>query len=723
MCRPFLYTKEKDFPMRLIIAEKPSVAKEIAHTINKNSEKKDGYLDTGNDLVSWAQGHLVDLQTPNEYTAHPEWAKWDPALLPLIPEEWEWAVSGSRGAAARFHTLEQLMNRNDVTELVNACDPDREGEAIFRRITTHAHNTKPVKRLWGASLDDDAIREALAHMKPSSEYDGLGAAADARAKADWLVGMNASRAYSLAYNQRMSVGRVQTPTLALIVHRDQQITSHTATPFWKIIAHVAGEPQWTLVSEKIDSPSHAETLQQEIAQLRNLTIETVEKKTVKTKPPTLYDLTSLQRDMNTLHGMSASQTLETLQHLYDEKLASYPRTDSQYITHDDLTMFTQLMESEILTAACPANVRSRKNLDQVVNDSKVAGHTAILITKNLTEEKLSTLSSDEQKLARQIMLRMWQAVSPSWVHEKTSVSTTVSDITFGAHSDVTIDAGWKTIDTTKVNENQEDDDKTETLPTNLTEGMSLTIITTEMSEGKTAPPKPYTEASLLAAMEHASRFLDDKNLKHALDDDHSHSGGIGTPATRAEIIEKLVKSKLITRSGKKLASTIDGQKLIAVVSPRLASVELTADMEARLTDIEHGELNEDAFMRAIIDYTRLIPEETRKNFQPDLQHTRETTIVGICPRCGKNVIQTGSMWQCETNRSQKQTDGTYQQTAGCGYKIWPKLAGKKLTTTIIQKVLTNSRPLIQGFTSKSGKKFSAHLIIDNDRGVSFDFKK
>ena len=402
--------------MRLIIAEKRSVGQAIADAIGGHIEHGNGCLTLPDSIVTWAQGHLVELAEPGEYENH-AWGKWSMDGLPIDPDpDWQWTISRSKGAAEQYRTVARLIGDPRVDLLVNACDPDREGEAIFRRITRHAHARKPMMRLWAASLEPDAIRQALETMSPEREYDGLAAAADIRAKADWLVGMNASRAYTLTYDRRLPVGRVQTPTLALVTDRDQAIAEHRKTPYWKVVADMGG---WRLASERIGDRETAGRLARSVSDGVMHVTETGRSR-ARQKPPHLYDLTGLQKDMARMHGITAARTLAALQRLYELKLASYPRTDSRYITHDDLetlhqlTRGTGLVDGFIDPAARPAEPRYAL----VVDDSKVAGHTAILPTRALNSRELDRLDDDQRKVITRIVRRMWEAIGQDRVHDR-----------------------------------------------------------------------------------------------------------------------------------------------------------------------------------------------------------------------------------------------------------------------------------------------------------------
>lgn len=586
--------------MRLIIAEKHSVGQAIAQALGGHMEKHDGYIEVGDGLVTWAQGHLVDLAAPDEYKDH-DWGRWSLDTLPIDPTpDWQWKVSRDKGADRQYKVVAGLMRRGDVDMLVDACDPDREGEAIFRRIVKHAGVSKPMRRLWVASLEEDAIRDALASMKDETEYQGLADSAMIRAKADWLIGMNASRAYSLVYNARFTVGRVQTPTLAMIVDRDRQIAGHVAQPYWKVVAPMGG---WKLAGERLDKREDAETLLRIVnAPDFRFGIFAVERKQRHDAPPRLYDLTGLQKDMSRLHGLTAARTLAALQSLYEKKLATYPRTDSQYITHDDLDTLRGLTEGDRLAAGFiePAAKPERPHLELTVNDAKVAGHTAILPTMQADKAALDELGDDERLVLTRVVRRMWEAVGDDYVHDVMNVVANIDphwcekhpdegrllpegECRFTSRSDQPVSLGWHAIEHAAPQEDHGEEDEAvgNIIPANLVDGVSIAPVPqcgATLSEGKTKPPKPFTEATLLAAMEHASRWVEDKDLKAALDDDESHSGGIGTPATRADVIEKLIRTGYVERKGKQLRSTEQGRSLIDVVAPKLKDVALTADM-------------------------------------------------------------------------------------------------------------------------------------------------
>lgn len=719
--------------MKLVIAEKKSVATSIAQALCAAPVQKDGWFECGRLLVTWAQGHLIELAMPEDYKER-DWGKWSLDTLPVDPSgHWRWKISEERGAGNRYRQIVRLIRRADVDCLVNACDPDREGEAIFRRIADMEGSRKPEQRLWAASLEAEAIQAAWRAMKPESEYRGLAWSAEIRSKADWLIGMNASRAYSLLYNGRFSVGRVQTPTLAMIAERDRQIRNHKPVPFWTVIADMGG---WRLSSERIGSREEAMLLcgQTEHGRFR---IESVSRKRVNDRPPRLYDLTGLQKDMSRLHGLTAARTLTALQHLYELKLATYPRTDSRYITHDDLETLVALLESGRLAQGFAARegIPENPRPELTVNDKKVAGHTAILSTMQMDAGKLGDLTDDERKVVTRIVRRMWEAIGDDHVHIVTEVKARLSDEAdkeFSSRSDETVSAGWKAIEGNHGPEPEDHEDTNpaagrNVIPSNLMEGGIIGPVgKVTVEEGETRPPKPFTEATLLAAMEHASRYVEDKSLKAALDDDESHSGGIGTPATRADTIEKLVRSKLVERKGRQLHATTEGERLTDVVEPRLKDVLLTARMEQALSDVEHGKREPAEVMDMFHREALRIPADATANLKADAVTKTGNTDArewGDCPRCGQPVRKTGRMWQCSTNRTEKTEDGEWATTAGCGWKMFARIAGKTITDQTARRLLAGQSVTLKGFTSKSGKKFDATIRIDKDHGTAFDFDR
>lgn len=725
--------------MRLVIAEKRSVAFAIAQALG-GVRQGDGYVSAGGALISWAQGHLVELSDPEEYSDMP-WSahKWTMDSLPIDPKSWRWRLSGAKGAAQRYRSLVELLRSDKVTELVNACDPDREGEAIFRRILMAAKVSKPSLRLWVASLDEQAIRDAWNRMRPASDYDGLAVAADARAKADWLVGMNASRAHTLAWHRSLSLGRVRTPTLNMVVQRDLAIESHKPTPFWRLIVPMDG---WTLESGKIEDQVMAHRM---LADAMGIPVEILEvrQRREHAKPPTLFDLTGLQKAMSERHGLTAEQTLDCLQHLYEMKVATYPRTDSKYITHDDVDGLKELLQPKYALGFLDQkpveaihDLYSAGGFDPMrcVADDKVQGHTAILPTRRLTYDVFQhDLTDMEREVIAVILTRMWAACAADRVHDTVKVDAVLEErradggverVELAASSDTTVEAGWTGIE----NPSKPDDGKNPVnrIPGSLEKGTLPQAGMPSLSEGVTAPPKPFTEATLLSAMEHASRFVADRDLKAALDDDTSHSGGIGTPATRAGILESLVKSGYLLRKGKQIRSTPAGRMLIGVAIDELKDVRLTAQWEQRLADIEDSKGDEAVFLDEIRAECAAMPRRVvelagRDDLKRLAQQIGEQESFGPCPRCGKPVVKTGSIWQCSSNKSVRDETGKWVLSEGCGYKIFAEKFGKKLTDSMVRRTLEGKRPKVSGLKSKAGKTFDARLVPDRQYGIGLSF--
>ena len=706
--------------MKLVIAEKKSVATAIAQALCAAPVQRDGCYECGQLLVTWAQGHLIDLAMPEDYKDR-DWRKWSLDTLPVDPSgHWQWKISEERGAGSRYRQIVRLIRRTDVDCLVNACDPDREGEAIFRRIADMEGSHKPELRLWVASLEAEAIQAAWRAMKPESEYQGLAWSAEIRSKADWLIGMNASRAYSLLYNARFSVGRVQTPTLAMIAERDRQIRNHKPVPFWTVIADMGG---WRLSSERIDSKDAAMLLRGQ-AEHGRFRIMSVSRKRVNDRPPRLYDLTGLQKDMSRMYGMTAARTLAALQHLYELKLATYPRTDSRYITHDDLETLTALLESGRLAHGFVTRegIPGHPRPELAVNDAKVAGHTAILPTMQLDAGKLEGLDDDERKVMTRIVRRMWEAVGDDHVHIVTEVKARLSDDTdreFSSRSDETVSAGWKAVETGHGPEPEDEETANpaggrNVIPSNLMEGGVIRPVgKVTVEEGETRPPKPFTEATLLAAMENAG-------AKDAPED--AERRGLGTPATRAAILEKLVSAGFAERKKLKkavyLIPTQIGNSLITVLPEQLQSPLLTAEWEHKLKQVERGDLDADAFLCGI---TAMLTELTRSyRVVPgaEVLFPSGREVIGRCPRCGSDVTESKNGFFCERS--------------DCKFGLWRDnkfLTAKRITLDkqMVAALLERGRVRVDDvYSEKTGKRFSTDLLLEDDgvrSSYRFDFGK
>lgn len=552
--------------------------------------------------------------------------------------------------------------------------------------------------------------------------------------------MNASRAHTLAWHRSLSLGRVRTPTLNMVVQRDLAIESHKPTPFWRLIVPMDG---WTLESGKIEDRAMARRI---LADAMGLPVEILEvrRRREHAKPPTLFDLTGLQKAMSDRHGLTAEQTLDCLQHLYEMKVATYPRTDSKYVTHDDVDGLKELLQPKYALGFLDQkpvdaihDLYSAGGFDPMrcVADDKVQGHTAILPTRRLTYDVFQhDLTDMERKVMTVILTRMWAACATDRVHDTVKVDAALDErhadgsterVPLSASSDVTVEAGWTAIEGTSRKDDAEKK-PVNRIPDSLGKGPLSQSGSPSLAEGVSAPPKPFTEATLLSAMEHASRFVADSDLKAALDDDTSHSGGIGTPATRAGILESLVKSGYLQRKGKQIRSTTAGRMLVGVAVDELKDVKLTAQWEQSLADIEHGRGDETVFLNEIRTACAAMPGRVMEMTQRDslrqlAQQAGERESFGPCPRCGKPVVKTGSVWQCSSNKSVRDDAGAWKLGEGCGYKIFSEKFGKKLTDSMVRRTLEGKRPKVSGLKSKAGKTFDARLVPDRQYGIGLSF--
>ena len=727
--------------MKLVIAEKPSVARRIASAVGARN-RRDGYIEGADWIVTWCRGHLVDLAAPEEY---PGWnGPWDAGKLPMVPGEWRWRQSGEDGAAALLTKIGELAARPDVDTVVNACDADREGEGIFRRVAGYLGIEKPVLRLWSTSLEDDAIRRDLARMKPGSAYDGLAASAEGRAEADWLVGLNATRAYTCLYRPRsaLSVGRVQTPVLAMVVERTRAAASFKSVPFWRVSADLGAFRAATL---RISSREEAEALLARIGGSGEAVVTKAEYRDDAMRPPALYDLTALQRDASMRCGLTAEQSLAALQALYEKGLATYPRTDSRKINSEDAGSAEGLLARVaapgiVGAAAAEAFDSSRADISRVVDDSKVSGHGALMPTAELDAAAMASLPHDERQVALLICCRLLSATMPPGRRRKAKVELDAGGVPLEASSSHVVDPSWSAVDGACTEELCRLDRELkeaagaadgERLPEGISPGDGFKVLDASVERGQTAPPRLYTDASLLAAMEHAGRAIDGAALRAAIDDDSTHSGGLGTPATRASIIEKLIARGYMERRGKAIASTDLGGSLIDLVDPSLKTPELTARWEASLSAVERGEVSLERFRAGIARYTEHIVAAAKAGYDPSgasgLSGDRE---VGRCPLCGAPVIDRGPgsrSYACSANTGRCNDDGKWVPDDGaCPFSIWKRVAGKLITPAQAAALLEHGRTAkIKGFTSKAGRKFEARLIlVPGEAGrVAFEFER
>lgn len=697
--------------MKLIVAEKPSVGRAIAEAVGADRKVGKTHMEGGGYLISWCHGHLVDLVTPDGYA---EWSgRWDASKLPMIPPEWKWGVLPA--SEEQFEALRGLMSRPDVNGIVNACDADREGEGIFRRVYALAGCGKPVCRLWSTSLVPEQILRDLEAARPMSDYDGLAGAAEGRAKADWLVGMNASRAYSCLYSAKISAGRVQTPTLALVVERTRLATAFKSTPFWQVALDLGG---FTVFGERRDSKDEADAIA--ASALNGVAKVTLcERKQEKNRAPRLYDLTGLQRDASTRAGLTAEQTLSALQALYEAKLATYPRTESQFIGEADRgdaeRVLKAVSDPGVSGAAARAFDMGRADVSRVVDDSKVHGHGAILPTALVTPDAMKQLSGAERQVMQLVCARLLTAVMESATRVRVKIEAECGGRAYAASGSQVTDASWIAVDDAAramvagggEEADGADDAACQRIPESVSKDDELAVVEAEVKEGKTSPPKPYTDASLLSAMANVGRSIEDRELKAAIEDDSSHSGGLGTPATRAATIEKLIADGYIARKGRTLVATERGYSVIDTVSSTLKSPELTARWELELSRVEKGEADLTGFMDGIEAYTSQIVKEAKEGFDPGkLSALCGAEAVGACPLCGKPVVRTGGVFQCSSNRFSPAEDG-YKLLEGCGFKLFAKQCKKLLTTAQVKQLLDGKTVHLTGLSKKDGSTFEA----------------
>ena len=559
--------------MKLVISEKPSVAQSIAAVIGAK-QRCDGYLEGNGYLVSWCLGHLAELASADAYDE--KYAKWRREDLPILPGNWRLIIS--RDKQTQFNILRALMHRDDVDEVINACDAGREGELIFRTVYDMAGCSKPMKRLWISSMEDEAIRQGFADLKPGRDYGGLHQSALCRSKADWLVGINATRLFSVLYHRTLNVGRVMSPTLALIVQREAEISAFQPEPFYTVNLDCG---DFVATGDKLKQKPEAEAVAA-VCKGKVAIIKKVERKEKSEKAPALYDLTTLQRDANRLLGYTAQQTLDYLQSLYEKKLCTYPRTDSRFLT-DDMEVTVPALAS-IAAKICGTDAPKNLNAGQVCNSSKVSDHHAVVPTSGAGNADSSALPAGEREILRLVSRQLLCAVGSAHQYAETAVTRDCAGYGFAAKGKTVLVPGWKVY-------LQEQADKS--LP-ELTEGQSVPVASVSVKEGKTSPPKYYTEDTLLSAMETAG-------AKEMPDD--AERKGLGTPATRAAILEKLVTTGFVER--KKAKKTVNlipspvGVSLVTVLPEQLQSPLLTAEWENRLKQVEHGELEPDAFMNGI----------------------------------------------------------------------------------------------------------------------------
>ena len=694
--------RKEETEMKLVIAEKPSVANSLAAVLGATT-RKDGYLEGGGWLVSWCLGHLAGLADAATY--NPDYAKWRYDDLPILPETWRFTIAKDK--RDQFDVLRTLLRREDVTEVVNACDAGREGELIFRTVYCLAGCTKPIRRLWISSMEDSAIREGFANLRPGTDYDGLHQAALCRAKADWLVGINATRLFSVLYHRTLNIGRVMSPTLALIVQREAEIDAFKPVPFYTVQLELPG---FSVSRERMKEKAAAEQLKR-ACQGGTATIKRVERKDKSEKPPALYDLTTLQRDANRLLGYTAQQTLDYLQNLYEKKLCTYPRTDSRYLTSDMAEGLPVLVN--LVANAMPFRKGIAISCDAaaVINDKKVTDHHAVIPTRNIREADLSALPVGERAILELVALRLLCAVAPPYTYAETAVTVECDGAEFTAKGRTVKQPGWRELDAayraSMKNAEPDKDTEDKSLP-ELAEGQALPVAGAAVKEGKTSPPKHFSEDTLLAAMETAGA----KDMP-----EDAERKGLGTPATRAGILEKLVSTGFLERKKSKktvqLIPSHDAVSLITVLPEQLQSPLLTAEWEYRLGEIERGELAPEDFMDGICAMLKELVGTYQVIKGSEYLFTPPREVVGKCPRCGGEVAETQKGFFC--------------QEKSCKFAIWKNskwwaAKRKQPTKTIVAALLQDGRARVTGLHSeKSGKTYDATVVLE-DTGQYVNFK-
>ena len=675
---------------QLVIAEKPSVAQGLAAVLGAG-QRREGYLEGNGWLVSWCVGHLAELADAAAYD--PAYAKWRKEDLPILPEHWKFTISPDK--RDQFDTLRTLLRREDVAEVVNACDAGREGELIFRTVYALAGCSKPISRLWISSMEDEAIREGFTHLRPGREYDGLHQAALCRSKADWLVGINATRLFSLLYGCTLNIGRVVSPTLALVVQREVEIAAFQPETFYTVELDCGG---LTLAGERKPSKKEA----QEAAarcQGSTATVQAVERREKTEKPPALFDLTTLQREANRTLGYTAQQTLDYLQALYDKKLSTYPRTDSRYLTDDMEAGVPALVEAA--ASICGVTAPETVLAGQVCDSARVSDHHAVVPTASAGRADLEALPIGEREILRLVSLGLLRAVCPPCRSAETCITALCAGDPYTAKWKEVLSPGWKV-------HAQTADAEVGTGPDRLTEGQTLPVAAAKIKTGKTTPPKHHTEDSLLSAMETAG--------KEDMPEDAERQG-IGTPATRATILEKLVSAGFVERKkAKKTVSLLPtplGTALITVLPEQLQSPMLTAEWEYRLKEVERGTLAPGDFIDEIAAMLRELVETCRpvEGGAVLFPSTRET--VGRCPRCGGTVTEGRKGFFCEDR--------------ACGFAIWKdskwwENKKKKPTKSIVAALLKDGRAQVSGLWSeKTGKTYAATVLLTDD-GMRASFR-
>lgn len=685
--------------MQLVIAEKPSVAQTIAKVLGA-TERKDGYIQGNGYIVSWCVGHLAALVNPESYDE--KYKAWSFETMPIIPETWKFGILPS--TKKQFFILKELMFRSDVNELVCATDAGREGECIFRYVYNLIGCKKPFKRLWTSSLEESAIRDSFNNLKDGHEYDNLYEAGLCRAKADWLVGMNGTRLFSVRYNSRLNIGRVQTPTLAMIVQRDYEVSNFVKQKYFTVELDCG---KFTASSERIDDENQAKSIA-DMCSGKNAVVSSVKKEVKSVNPPKLYDLTTLQREANRQFGYTAQQTLDLTQSLYEQKLVTYPRTDSQFITDDMEETAAEMVKLVCRYITCCNGISIEPDIKRIINNKKVSDHHALLPTAQIAEKDLFALPESERNILYLISAKLICAVAEPHKYESIKAVLNCENNEFTATGRTVLNDGWKRLEQRiksllKGEDTEEKSDNPEKNLPELTDGQKFENVSASTTEHWTSPPKPFTEDTLLSAMETAGN-------KDYDEDSDVEKKGLGTPATRAAIIEGLVKREYIERKKKQLIATDKGVNLIKVVPDEVKSPKMTANWETDLQSIKKGMYSPDSFMGQIENYVKQLCSNYASSAE-NPAFAKKVNEIGVCPKCGKNVLETAKAYSCCGGRS------------GCGFIIWKTIASKNISVAQAKKLIEKKKTdLIKGFKSKAGKEFNAYIVLKEDFTTGFEFE-
>lgn len=677
--------------MKLVIAEKPSVAQSIATVIGAGV-RKDGYMEGNGYIISWCVGHLVELASADYYDE--KYAKWQYGDLPILPPKWKYVIS--KGKEKQMKIIGELMKKTEVKEIIAATDAGREGELIFRLVYEKLSCKKPVRRLWISSMEESAIAEGFQNLRNGVDYELLYQSALCRAKADWIVGINATRLFSVLYGQTLNVGRVMSPTLAMMVEREEEISTFKVTPFYTVQLNLGG---FILSGEKLQEKQKAETLCK-ACDGQNVTIETVERKEKSEKPPKLYDLTTLQREANRQLGFTAEQTLEYVQSLYEKKFVTYPRTDSRYVTEDMKDSIPAMVE---IAAGFFSLQNSPMSMEQVIDNSKVSDHHAIITTMSVKDCDIYELPFGEREILLLIALRLVCAVGNSCRYAETIITGKCNGSLFTAKGKTVLEDGWKAAEKLyRISKKEQTQVEKDTALPPVIQGEVFSAKAT-IKDGKTSPPKHFTDDTLLSAMENANNAIEDAERK-----------GIGTPATRAGILEKLIKTGLAERKGEKKTKyfipTQKGSSLITVLPEAIKSAQLTAEWEEQLKQIERGTLSSQDFLADISDMTKDLVSTYEVIKEADTLFPSKSQSIGQCPRCKSQVTENKKGFCCE-NRD-------------CSFALWKdnkfftakkKVLTKAIATDLLKK---GKASLTSCYSQKTGKTYDAVILLD-DTGSQF----